>query len=88
MASNGISVPDDATPAGRCRYCDRPFPTTDRLALHKGLAHADRLSGEEESAVAEARAAEETAVKELRLKAVMTLILVYFGLLFLYAIVT
>ena len=88
MSSRGISVPDGASPAGRCAYCDRPFPTARRLALHKGQVHAERLSAEEESAVERAEAAEEAAVKQLRLKAIMTLILMYFGLLFLYAIVT
>lgn len=88
MASNGIAVPEDATPADRCPYCDRPFPTADRLALHKGQAHADRLTEAEQAAVARAEAAESEALGRLRLKAAMALVLVYFGLLFLYAIVT
>jgi hypothetical protein len=88
MSSNGIAVPDDATPAGRCPYCDRPFPTADRLALHEGQAHPDRLTAAEQAAVARAEAAEAEALGRLRLKAAMALVLVYFGLLFLYAIVT
>lgn len=88
MAPNGIAVPENATPAGRCEYCDRPFPTADRLALHKGIEHDGRLTAAERDAVQQARAAEQEALGKLRLQAIGALILLYFGLLFLYAIVT
>jgi len=88
MTLDGIAVPETETPAGRCEYCDRPFPTAERLTLHKGLEHADELDASEQEAFEAARAEEETQLRDFRLNAIGAIIVLYFGLLFLYAIVT
>ena len=79
-------IPRSGSPAGRCDYCGHPFPTTDRLVLHKGLEHPQRLDDDEEDAFLSARADEEDELRTLRLKALGALVLLYFGLLFMYAI--
>lgn len=73
-------------PADVCEYCDQPFATTDRLALHKGLEHGQALTGTEHEAFVAARADEEDALRTFRLKALGVLIIVYFEFLMLYAI--
>lgn len=69
----------------RCRYCGRPFATPDRLALHRGRAHPDRLTGVERTAYDGARAAERAALRRYKLRAALVLAAVYFGFLFAYA---
>lgn len=88
MSHEGTTIPRGASPAGRCDYCGHPFPTTDRLALHKGLEHPQELDTDERSAYLSARAEEKDELRTLRLKALGALVLLYFGLLFTYAIVT
>ncbi|MFB6195575.1 MAG: DNA-binding protein [Haloplanus sp.] len=80
------AVPEDATPAGRCEHCGRPFPTADRLVLHKGVDHPRTLDDDERSAFESARAEEAEALRRLRLEALAALVALYFGFLFLYAI--
>ena len=86
MSYEGTAVPRRDSPAGRCDYCGHPFPTTDRLVLHKGLEHPQELDDDEEDAFLSARADEEDELRTLRLKALGALVLLYFGLLFMYAI--
>lgn len=88
MTIEDIAVPDSESPAGRCEYCGHPFPTTNRLVLHKGVEHPDRVDSEEEEAFLAARSAEEEELRTLLLKAIGALVLLYFSLLFMYAIVT
>lgn len=52
-------VPDDETPAARCRYCDRPFRTERSWALHVGEEHPDRYTDEEAEAYEQATSNEE-----------------------------
>lgn len=73
-------------PAELCEYCEQPFTTTDRLALHKGLEHFQSLTESEKETFMAAQAAEENGLRMLRLKALSMLVFVYFGFLFLYAI--
>lgn len=87
MSYEGTTVPQRNSPAGECDYCGHPFPTTDRLVLHKGLEHPQELDADEEDAFLSARADEEDELRTLRLKALGALVLLYFGFLMLYAIV-
>jgi len=40
-------VPAAESPADRCPYCERPFRTERRCALHLGEIHSEMLSAEE-----------------------------------------
>jgi len=86
MSYEGTTIPRSDSPAGRCDYCGHPFPTTDRLDLHKGIEHAQQLDDDEEDAFLSARADEEDELRTLRLKALGALVFLYFGLLMMYAI--
>lgn len=80
------NTPPGDTPVARCEYCEQPFPSTDRLDLHRGLEHAESLTESEHERFVAAHAAEEDELRLLRLKALSMLVIVYFGFLFLYAI--
>jgi hypothetical protein len=86
MSYEGTTIPRSELPASRCDYCGHPFPTTDRLVLHKGLEHPQQLDADEEDTFLSARSDEEDELRTLRLKALGALVLLYFGLLFTYAI--
>ena len=86
MSYEGTTIPRSESPASRCDYCGHPFPTTDRLVLHKGLEHPQQLDADEEDTFLSARSDEEDELRTLRLKALGALVLLYFGLLFMYAI--
>ena len=88
MSYEDTTVPRHDSPPRECDYCGHPFPTTDRLVLHKGLEHPQQLDDDEEDAFLSARADEEDELRTLRLKALGALVLLYFGFLMLYAIVT
>ncbi|MFC6951353.1 DUF7410 domain-containing protein [Halorubellus litoreus] len=79
------SVPADAT-AHECPYCERPFTREDRVALHVGLQHYDVCTPGEEEAFEAAYLAENAEIRRYRLKAAVALILLYFGLLMVYAV--
>jgi hypothetical protein len=81
------SVPDGAA-SHRCAYCDRPFAAASYLALHRGLAHADRLSETEREAFETAYEEEQSELGRFRLIALGLLVLLYFGFLFTFAVVT
>lgn len=76
-----------AEPAARCPYCHQPFHAVRFETLHRGLEHPSELSDRERAAFERAYADEVTDVRRFRLKALGTLLLVYFCLLFLYAVV-
>jgi hypothetical protein len=80
-------VPPDA-PVYRCAYCGRPFAEESYLVLHRGLAHADALSETEREAFADAYAEEEADLGRFRIVALGLLVLLYFGFLFTFAVVT
>jgi len=69
-----------------CQYCDEPFPTEDRLTLHKGLNHWPDLAEAERTDFHDARASERDALNSFRLRALACIVAVYFVFLFLYAI--
>ncbi|WP_049923107.1 DUF7410 domain-containing protein [Halopiger djelfimassiliensis] len=80
----------DAEPTDpvRCPYCDRPFRERRLETLHRGLEHPDRLSERERAAFERTSRAERVRIRRFRLLAVGALVLLYFCLLFVYAIVT
>ena len=80
-------IPGSETPAGTCEYCGHPFPTNERLVLHKGLEHHQQLDGSEREAFESEFTGEEDDLRALRLRALAVLVLLYFGFLFIYAIV-
>lgn len=77
----------DLDSATRCPYCDRRFATEDRLALHGGIDHADRLDEAERAAYESAAEAEAATIRRFKLTVVLALVVIYFGFLFVYAIV-
>ena len=87
---------DDATdeyeirpdlPVYECAYCGRPFAREAWLDLHRGLEHPGELDDSEVEAFREAHEAEEADLRRFRLKALGTLVVLYFGLLMVYAVV-
>ena len=81
------AVPEGA-PTYRCGYCGRPFADESYLTLHHGLAHADVLTDEEREAFEEAYQEENASLRRFRIIALGLLVLLYFGFLFVFAIVT
>lgn len=80
--------PEDApTEPAVCSYCGARFADDELLALHRGLDHEPELTDEEREAYADAVASEREAVKLFRLKALVALLVLYFGFIFVYAFV-
>jgi hypothetical protein len=86
-ADAGLEYDRDAGDAHVCSYCRRPFASDDLLALHRGQTHPDRLTDAEREAFEAAYEDEQGAIRRFRLKALGTLILLYFGFLMIYAVV-
>ncbi|MDS0259226.1 C2H2-type zinc finger protein [Haloarcula sp. S1CR25-12] len=86
MTDDAYDVPDGA-PAYECRYCGRPFAREEWLALHRGLDHPERLDDEEVTAFRAAHEAEESELGSFRLRALGALVVIYFCLLMIYALV-
>ena len=84
--TDDYDVPDD-TAAYDCRHCGRPFAREEWLALHRGLDHPAELDEEEVTAFRAAHEAEESRLGNFRLRALGALVLVYFCLLMIYALV-
>ena len=82
----GFDPPADAD-AVECGYCGRPFADEALLALHWGHAHPGRLSDEEQERFEQAYDAETTEMRRFQLKAAGVVILLYFLLLMVYALV-
>lgn len=80
-------APADAT-SETCPECGRPFPDAELLALHRGHAHGEVLSPADRETVEHAREAESRNLRLFRLKALVVLVVLYFGLLMIYAVVT
>ncbi|WEL17446.1 MULTISPECIES: C2H2-type zinc finger protein [unclassified Halorhabdus] len=79
-------VPDDATPA-RCPECGRPFVREELLRFHRGQAHAEALDSNDIDAFEDAYDEESERLRLFRLKALIALVILYFGLLMAYALV-
>nr|WP_135364698.1 C2H2-type zinc finger protein [Halosimplex halophilum] len=76
-----------AETAAECEYCGRPFESEGLLALHHGRAHGSALTDDERAAYEDAYEAESGQLGRFRLKALAILVLLYFGLLMVYAVV-
>lgn len=87
---DGREAAETAVPAGAdpatCTRCGQPFPRSELLALHRGLAHGDHLSPDERAAYDAARREEAAALGVFRLQAIAALVLCYFGFLFAYSV--
>ena len=67
-----------------CRVCGRAFPESRLLVLHRGVRHAAALTDAEKEAYVEAYREEEAALHSFRIRALAVLVVLYFGVLFLY----
>jgi hypothetical protein len=79
-------IPPEAT-VHRCAYCDQPFSDSDLLALHRGLNHPEAIDEAEREAYEQATAEEDDELRRYRIIALGLLVLLYFGLLMIYALV-
>jgi len=84
--TDDYDVPKDES-AYECRHCGRPFAHEEWLALHRGLDHPARLDEEEVAAFRAAHDEEESELGNFRLRALGALVVVYFCLLMIYALV-
>ena len=73
--------------AYECAYCGCPFRNEEYLVLHRGLQHGDELTEGEVEEFYDTYEEETEELKHFRLKALGVLVLLYFGFLFIYAIV-
>ncbi len=78
---------DVPTDAPRCPHCGEPFPTERLRDLHVGYEH-EGVSDDEREAFETAYRSETDDIRRFRLKVVGALVLLYFGLLFVYVGVT
>ena len=74
--------------AFECGYCGQPFSHEEYLALHRGLKHGDELDEREVAEFHDAYGDETEELRLFRLKALALLVLLYFGFLFTYSVVT
>jgi hypothetical protein len=74
-------------PVYRCAYCGQPFAAERLRTLHYGLAHPADLDEAEVTAFREAHAAETDAIRQFRLRALGALVVLYFLLLMVFALV-
>lgn len=81
------AVPE-GSPVYRCDYCGRPFATESYRTLHHGLAHEAVLTDEEREAFEAAYEDENASLRRFRIIALGLLVLLYFGFLFVFAVVT
>jgi len=71
-----------------CPYCGRPFVRAEYRTLHVGLDHHEACTEAEIEAFRDAYREENEQLRLFRLKAVGGLVLLYFGFLFTYSLVT
>ena len=81
------TVPNDVQPE-TCPYCGRPLHDTEAVTLHKGLEHWDELSNDEQDEFRTMYVEEQSDLRRFQLQAMLALVLIYFGFLFMYSIVT
>lgn len=70
-----------------CERCGRPFAREEYLALHYGVDHAEAMDEDQRAAYEAALDAEDGELRKFRLKALLALVVVYFGFLLLWAVV-
>ena len=69
-----------------CSDCGRAFHTADLRVLHRGVRHPNALDAAEQEAYREVYREEERAIRSFRIRALGVLVVLYFGLLFLYVV--
>jgi hypothetical protein len=74
-------------PVYRCPYCGQPFAAERLRTLHYGLSHPEDLDEAEVTAFREAHADESDAIRQFRLRALGALVVLYFLLLMVFALV-
>lgn len=79
--------PDPPTEPAVCTHCGARFADETLLALHRGLEHESELTDEEQAAYADAVEAEREDLRLFRLKALVALLGLYFGFIYVYAFV-
>lgn len=70
-----------------CPYCDRRERTEHLRALHVGEEHWEMATAAERDQFRDAYETESVALRRFRLLALGMLVLLYFGFLFIYAVV-
>ena len=70
----------------RCRVCGRSFPAAHLLVLHGGVRHPSELTERESAEYRAEYEREERQIRSFRIRALGTLVVLYFGFLFMYAI--
>lgn len=85
-AAAETTVPTDES-AVRCPHCETPFPAERVRDLHVGRAHADAADEAERERYVDGVAAERDDLGSFRLRALAALVVLYFGFLFVYAVV-
>lgn len=71
-----------------CEDCGARFPTFRLYVLHRGVRHPEAMADAQRATYEAAREDERERLRLFRLKAVGVLVLVYFGFLMAYAVVT
>jgi hypothetical protein len=69
-----------------CGDCGRAFYTEDLRVLHRGVRHPETIDPAAQEAYREAYREEERAIRSFRIRALGVLVVLYFGLLFLYVV--
>lgn len=87
-AEKGVAPADAPADAPRCSYCGEPFPDERLRTLHRGLEHYEELDDAEREAYEEAYLEENEDLRSFRLRALAALVVLYFGFLMIYAVVT
>ena len=82
---DAYAVPSDA-PVVECPRCGRPFARERHRDLHVGVDHAD-LDADERAAYEAASEDERAELRRFRIVSLGLLVALYFGFLFLYAVV-
>lgn len=86
MTTDRYDIPADAD-VQQCSYCNRPFGEHERLVLHRGLEHPDQLDADEQTAFEAAYEAETEALRRYQIIAIGAIVLLYFTLLIIYALI-
>jgi hypothetical protein len=79
-------IPDGETSAD-CPYCGRPFVEEQLRDLHLGVDHPERLDDEQRDAYEAAAESEDDALRRHTIAAIGLLVVLYFGLLIVFALV-
>ncbi|WP_435360667.1 DUF7410 domain-containing protein [Haloarchaeobius sp. DFWS5] len=86
-AALDTAVPADETPV-ECPYCARPFRREHYRTLHVGLTHYDEMTEDEKDRFQDAYRDESDDLGMFRLQSLAALVILYFGLLIVYSLVT